>query len=196
MKDFVQQQMRNTLSTITSVLENDHLTMTILSAAERIAQTLHRGGKLMIAGNGGSSADAQHLAAEFISRLTKDRPALHAIALTTDSSILTAIGNDYGYETVFSRQIEAIGKSDDVFLAISTSGNSSNILKALEHCRAQGIFTLGLTGGSGGKMSELCDSIILAPSSITQNIQEAHIMIEHILCALVERHYFGEAFFA
>ncbi len=196
MKEFVQQQMRNTLSTIEGVLRDDSLISTILAAAERIAHSLREGGKLMTAGNGGSAADAQHLAAEFISRLTKDRPALHAVALTTDSSILTAVGNDYGYEYVFSRQIEALGKPGDVFLAISTSGNSPNILRALERCRAQGVYSIGVTGGSGGKMKDLCDSIIIAPSSVTQNIQEAHLMIEHILCGLVERHYFGEAFFA
>ncbi len=196
MKEFVQQQMRSTLSTIEGVLRDDSLISTILAAAERIAHSLREGGKLMTAGNGGSAADAQHLAAEFISRLTKDRPALHAVALTTDSSILTAVGNDYGYEYVFSRQIEALGKPGDVFLAISTSGNSPNILRALERCRAQGVYSIGVTGGSGGKMKDLCDSIIIAPSSVTQNIQEAHLMIEHILCGLVERHYFGEAFFA
>lgn len=196
MKKFVRQQMQNTLSTIESVLRDETLTSTILSVAERIAQSLQRGGKLMVVGNGGSAADAQHLAAEFISRLTRDRPALHAIALTTDSSILTAIGNDYGYENVFSRQIEAIGRSGDVLLAISTSGNSPNILKALERCATHGVYSIGLTGGSGGKMKDLCDSILIAPSAITQNIQEAHLMIEHILCGLVERYYFGEAFFA
>lgn len=196
MKEFVQRKMLNTLDTIEKVQQNEGLIATILDVAERIAQTLRQGGKLMIAGNGGSAADAQHLAAEFISRLTKDRPALHAVALTTDSSILTAIGNDYGYENVFSRQIEALGKSGDAFMAISTSGNSANILKALELCPTQGVYRIGLTGGSGGKMMDLCDSIIVAPSSVTQNIQEAHLMIEHILCGLVERHYFGQAFFA
>lgn len=145
----------------------------------------------MIAGNGGSAADAQHLAAEFVSRLTIDRPALHAVALTTDTSVLTAIGNDYGFDRVFTRQIEAIGRPEDVFLAISTSGNSPNILCALQQCRNMGIHAVGFTGGTGGRMKDLCDALIVVPSRITQNIQEAHLMLEHILCGLVERFYFG-----
>lgn len=190
MKEFICRQIRNSLDTMGRVLADESIHDCLNAEAERIAEALRRGGKLMIAGNGGSAADAQHLAAEFVSRLTIDRPALHAVALTTDTSILTAVGNDYGYDRIFMRQIEAIGRPEDV-LGISTSGNSSNILCAFQQCRTMGIHTLGLTGGSGGKMKNLCDGLIVVPSNITQNIQEAHLMMEHILCGLVERYYFG-----
>lgn len=195
MKNFVRSQLRNTVAVLNSVLEDEAIHTKLVCEAELIAEALKRRGKLMIAGNGGSAADAQHLAAEFVSRLTIDRPAMHAIALTTDSSILTAIGNDYGYQNVFQRQIEAIGQPEDVFLGISTSGKSPNILYALQECRRIGIHSIGLAGGTGGEMNDLCDSLIVVPASITQNIQEAHIALEHILCGLVERFYFGEEFF-
>jgi D-sedoheptulose 7-phosphate isomerase len=141
---------------------------------------------LLIAGNGGSAADAQHIAAEFVSRFNFDRPGLPALALTTDTSILTAVGNDYGYEQLFRRQIEANGIGGDVFLGISTSGNSPNILQALEAARLKGMTTFGLTGDTGGKMRELCDFCLCVPSSDTPRIQEAHILIGHTLCAMVE----------
>jgi D-sedoheptulose 7-phosphate isomerase len=144
------------------------------------------GHKLMIAGNGGSAADAQHIAAEFVSRFNFDRAGLPALALTTDTSILTAVGNDYGYEQIFRRQIEANGVGGDVFLGISTSGNSPNILRALEAARSRGITTFGLTGKAGGKMLELCDHCLCVPSEETPRIQEAHILIGHTLCAMVE----------
>jgi D-sedoheptulose 7-phosphate isomerase len=149
----------------------------------------------MIAGNGGSAADAQHLAAEFVSRLTVDRPAMRALALTTDTSILTAIGNDYSYDNVFERQIEALGQQGDVFLGISTSGNSKNILKALELSRKMGITMIGFSGCQGGKMSPLCDYNVIVPSEITANIQESHLALEHIFCHLVELRYFGSELF-
>lgn len=164
---------------------------TLARVAEQTALAMKAGRKLMIAGNGGSAADAQHLAAEFVSRLVEDRPAMRAIALTTDSSILTAIGNDYGYERSFRRQIEALGQRGDVFLALSTSGRSPNILSALELCRELGIVTVGLTGASGSAMAPLCDSILCVPSGVTMYIQQAHLALEHIFCLLVERFYFG-----
>ena len=144
----------------------------------------------MVAGNGGSAADAQHVVAEFVSRLVDDRPAMRAVALTTDTSILTAVGNDYGFERLFARQIEALGQPGDVFLAISTSGNSPNILRALEQCRAMGIVTIGLTGNTGGKMPPLCDYCLRMPSEVTMYIQQAHLALEHIFSLLVERRYF------
>jgi len=144
------------------------------------------GNKLLVAGNGGSAADAQHIAAEFVSRFNFDRPGLPALALTTDTSILTAIGNDYGYDQLFRRQLEANGQAGDVFMGISTSGNSPNILVALEAARLKGIKTFGLTGGSGGKMRDLCDHCLCVPSDDTPRIQEAHIVIGHTLCAMVE----------
>jgi D-sedoheptulose 7-phosphate isomerase len=191
MKNFVRDQIQSSVDTLSLVLSDEAIHSTLIAESELIALALRRGGKLMIAGNGGSAADAQHLAAEFVSRLTIDRPALHAVALTTDSSILTAIGNDYGYQRLFSRQIEAIGRPDDIFLAISTSGNSPNILCALQQCRDLGIHSTGFTGGSGGKMINLCDALVIVPTHITARIQEAHLMMEHILCGLVERFYFG-----
>ena len=144
------------------------------------------GNKLLVAGNGGSAADAQHIAAEFVSRFNFDRPGLPALALTTDTSILTAIGNDYGYDQLFRRQLEANGQAGDVFMGISTSGNSPNILVALEAARLKGIKTFGLTGGSGGKMRDLCDHCLCVPSDDTPRIQEAQIVIGHTLCAMVE----------
>ena len=144
----------------------------------------------MVAGNGGSAADAQHIAAEFVSRFNFDRPGLPALALTTDTSILTAVGNDYGYDKLFRRQIEANGVGGDIFLGISTSGNSPNILQALEAARLKGIMTFGLTGKTGGKMRELCDYCLCVPSEDTPRIQEAHILIGHTLCAMVEQALF------
>jgi D-sedoheptulose 7-phosphate isomerase len=169
---------------------------TLADAAELTASALKTGHKLMVAGNGGSAADAQHLVAEFVSRLCEDRPAMRAVALTTDSSILTAIGNDYGYERVFARQLEALGQPGDVFMGISTSGNSPNILRALEFCRSAGITTIGMSGRSGGKMPPLCDYCILIPSDVTMYIQQAHLALEHIFCLIVERSYFGTGQFA
>jgi len=152
------------------------------------------GRKLMVCGNGGSAADSQHLVAEFVSRLTVDRPALRAIALTTDSSILTAIGNDYSYDNVFERQIEALGIAGDILLAISTSGNSKNCVKALRLARHMGIHTVSYTGNGGGAMKALSDINVIVPSNITMNIQESHLALEHIFCMIVERFYFGPNF--
>jgi D-sedoheptulose 7-phosphate isomerase len=152
------------------------------------------GNKLIVAGNGGSAADSQHLVAEFVSRLTRNRPALPAVALTTDTSILTAIGNDFSYDNVFERQIEAIGRSGDVFLGISTSGNARNLLKALHLCHSRKIVTVGYLGNDGGAMAPLCDYRVIVPSSVTMHIQESHLALEHILCMVVERFYFGDDF--
>jgi D-sedoheptulose 7-phosphate isomerase len=152
------------------------------------------GRKLMVCGNGGSAADSQHLVAEFVSRLTVDRPALRAIALTTDSSILTAIGNDYSYDNVFERQVEALGIEGDVLLAISTSGNSKNCIKALNLAKNMGIRTVSYTGNGGGAMKEISEINVIVPSKTTMNIQESHLALEHIFCMVVERFYFGADF--
>jgi D-sedoheptulose 7-phosphate isomerase len=154
-------------------------------------EALKSGHKLLIAGNGGSAADAQHLAGELVSRFYFDRPALPAIALTTDTSVLTAIGNDYGYADVFARQIAGLGQPGDVFIAISTSGNSPNILKALTTARDKGLVAVGLTGRHGGSMKALCDLCLCAPSDVTPRIQECHLIIEHALCAQIEQALFG-----
>jgi D-sedoheptulose 7-phosphate isomerase len=152
---------------------------------------LSAGNKIMLAGNGGSAADAQHLAAEFVSRFSFDRPGLAAVALTTDTSALTAIGNDYGFDKLFSRQVEALGRAGDVFVGISTSGNSPNVLGALAACRAKGIVTVGLTGRSGGRMAALCDHCLHMPSDETPKVQEGHIVVGHVICGLVEREMFA-----
>jgi D-sedoheptulose 7-phosphate isomerase len=159
--------------------------------AERCIAAIRDGGKLLLAGNGGSAADAQHIAAEFVSRFAFDRPGLPAIALTTDTSILTAIGNDYGYEKVFERQLQALGRPGDVFVAYSTSGRSPNILAGLREARARGLFCIGLTGAGGGDMPPLCDVLLQVPSTDTAEIQQGHAVLGHLLCGLVEQAIFG-----
>lgn len=155
-----------------------------------ILAALRRGNKVLLAGNGGSAADAQHIAAEFVSRFEFDRAPLAAIALTTDTSILTAIGNDYGYEHLFSRQLRAVAKEGDVFIGISTSGNSKNVVEAINICKSLGIISVGLTGNRGA-MLDICDHLISIPSSNTARIQESHILIGHSICSMVESGFFG-----
>jgi D-sedoheptulose 7-phosphate isomerase len=187
----IREKLLEGLGVMEAVTHDAALHQTLTAAAEVTADALIAGHKLMVAGNGGSAADAQHVVAEFVSRLVDDRPAMRAVALTTDTSILTAVGNDYGFERLFARQIEALGQPGDVFLAISTSGNSPNILRALEQCRALGIVTIGLTGNTGGKMPPLCDYCLRMPSGVTMYIQQAHLALEHIFSLLVERRYFS-----
>jgi len=158
MKKLILEKLANSVSTLQRVMADDALLAAVADAAEVTGKAMLNGHKLMVAGNGGSAADSQHLVAEFVSRLTVDRPAMRAVALTTDTSILTAIGNDYSYDNVFERQIEALGQAGDVFLGISTSGNSRNILKALDLSRKLGITTIGFSGRDGGKMPTLCAS--------------------------------------
>jgi len=158
----------------------------IEDAANRIVHCLEEGGKILWMGNGGSAADAQHMAAEIVGRFVKERPGLPSIALTVDTSILTAIGNDYGYEHVFARQIQALGDPGDLVVAISTSGNSGNVLQALSVARDLSMVTIGLTGEGGGKMAEAVDVLIDVPSKMTARIQEAHLLIEHIFCEAVD----------
>jgi len=190
MADLVRAKLMEGLRVIEAVISDAQLHTVLEQAADTTASALQAGRKLMVAGNGGSAADAQHLVAEFVSRLVEDRPPMRALALTTDTSILTAVANDYGYEGVFMRQIEALGQRGDVFMGISTSGNSPNVLHALRLCREMGIVTIGLTGSSGGKMP-LCDYLIRIPSDVTMYIQQAHLALEHIFCMLTERAYFG-----
>jgi len=158
--------------------------------ADSTVAAMRAGKKLLIAGNGGSAADAQHIAGEFISRLMFDHAPLPAIALTTDTSALTATANDYGYELVFERQVLGLGQPGDVFLGISTSGNSPNVLRALQAARGRGLSTLGFAGAGGGKMAGLCDLLLMAPSKWTPVIQQVHITAAHIYCALIERAMF------
>jgi D-sedoheptulose 7-phosphate isomerase len=154
---------------------------------------LRNGNKILFAGNGGSAADAQHLAGELVSRFNYDRPGLPAFSLSTDTSVLTAIGNDYGYERLFARQIEAVGNAGDVFIGISTSGRSPNILNALRTARGKGLVTVGLTGRLSGDMPALCDHCLHAPSDLTTCVQEGHICIGHTICYLIEQQLFPKA---
>lgn len=159
----------------------------IAAAGELLVHSLADGGKLLILGNGGSAADAQHFAAELVGRYRRERNPLPAIALTTDTSILTAVGNDYGYEVIFRRQVEALARTGDVVCGISTSGNSANVMQALEAAREMGCRTLVLTGAGGGTMAALADVAVVVPSAQTPHVQEAHLAIIHILCDLVEQ---------
>ncbi len=160
---------------------------TLVQVVDVIVAAFRNGNKLMLFGNGGSAADAQHIAAEFTNRFRVERPPLPALALTTDSSVLTAIGNDYDYSLVFAKQVQALGKAGDVALAISTSGNSANVLAAVEVCRERKIATVGLTGGTGGKMVGKVDHILcVSASRDTARIQETHILIDHVICELVD----------
>jgi D-sedoheptulose 7-phosphate isomerase len=189
--DLIQKKLAEGLAVLEAVKADSALHTTLEEAAKATASALKSGHKLMVAGNGGSAADAQHLVTEFVSRLCDDRPPMRAISLTTNSSILTAVSNDYGYERVFARQIEALGQTGDVFIAISTSGTSPNVLRALELSKQMGITTIGLCGRIGGSMPPLCDYCIRIPSDVTMYIQQAHLALEHIFCMIVEQHYFG-----
>jgi len=158
----------------------------LIQLAEKIAGAFTNDRKLMLCGNGGSAADAQHLAAEFINRFELERPPLPAIALTTDTSVITSIGNDYSFDEIFSKQVKALGVEGDVLLAISTSGNSADVINAAEAARAQDIYVCGITGGDGGKMKEVADSCLVVESKSTARIQETHILMGHIICMLVD----------
>ncbi|NOX91426.1 MAG: SIS domain-containing protein [Gammaproteobacteria bacterium] len=163
----------------------------IADAAQRCVDALREDNKLLLAGNGGSAADAQHIAAELVGRFELERDGLPAMALTTNASQLTALSNDYGYDAVFSRQLQAFAKKGDVFFGLSTSGNSTNVVAAAEVAKARGLAVIGMTGQSGGKLEALCDICLKVPADNTARIQEAHITIGHILCALIERELVG-----
>jgi D-sedoheptulose 7-phosphate isomerase len=165
----------------------------IIKAADMLVSCIASGNKILIFGNGGSAADAQHLAAEFVNRFQIERPPLAAIALTTDTSVLTSIGNDYHFDEIFSKQIQALGKLGDIAWAISTSGNSPNVLKAVKTARKTGIVTIGMTGRSG-KLAAIADLVFSVDSDITASIQETHITLGHILCHLIERKLYPEEF--
>jgi len=175
---------------VLTLLERDMLPL-IAEMGILISDALNRGNKLLVMGNGGSAADSQHFVAEIVGRYKMERRALPAVALSTDTSILTAIGNDYGFDAVFSRQVEALAVSGDVVVGISTSGNSPNVLKALNLARSRGCRTIGLLGGAGGSIKEACDLALVVPSANTPRIQEGHITIIHIVCDLVEKTLFG-----
>jgi D-sedoheptulose 7-phosphate isomerase len=186
MKHYISKQIAEAQNVMSAMLADDVLISTTESAAKACIQCFQQGGKILLAGNGGSAADAQHIAGEFVSRFAFDRPGLPAIALTTDSSILTSVSNDYGYEKLFARQVQTHGNKGDIFIGYSTSGKSPNILHGFEEARIHGLVCIGLTGNRGGPMQALCDYLLEIPSSDTPKIQEGHLVIGHILCGLVE----------
>jgi D-sedoheptulose 7-phosphate isomerase len=190
MREYITGQLLDARSLMACMAEDKSLLTRVQLAAEACIASLRAGGKILLAGNGGSAADAQHIAGELVSRFAFDRPGLASVALTTDTSILTAIGNDYGYERLFARQIQALGRPGDVFIGYSTSGRSPNILQAFQEARSQGLVTLGMTGNRGGPMLELCDFLLEVPSGDTPKIQEGHLVLGHTLCGLIENSMF------
>ena len=184
MEKIIQKALRESIEVKENFIKENTTKITFF--AEKIALALTSDRKLLLCGNGGSAADAQHIAAEFINRYELERPPLPAIALTTDTSILTSVGNDYSFNEVFSKQIKALGVEGDVLLAISTSGNSTYIIEAVKVAKSLGIFTVGLTGGEGGQLANLVDLSLVVKSSVTGRIQETHILLGHIICELVD----------
>ena len=190
MREFINQEIQK-IENILNLMKSDNAILEKTeAAAQACIKSLTSQGKILLAGNGGSAADAQHIAGEFVSRFNFDRPGLSAIALTTDTSILTAIGNDYGYERLFARQIQALGREGDVLITYSTSGSSPNVVEALKEARDIGLFTIGLTGNQKGSMCALCDILLEIPSANTPKIQEGHLVLGHIICGIVERAIF------
>ncbi len=183
-KDWISSELRSLAEDMNTLAANAGV---IEAIADVCVQALKNGCKVMFCGNGGSAADSQHLAAEFVGRYKMERPALNSVALTVDTSILTAIGNDYGYDDVFRRQVEGIGKAGDVLIGLSTSGNSLNVLKAFQQAAVMGITTVAFTGSGGGKMKEQADLCLAVPAGVTNHIQEQHITCGHLICELVEK---------
>lgn len=190
MRNYITGQIEETQRVMLAMLADDELLARLEAAAEACIYALKNSGKILLAGNGGSAADAQHIAGEFVSRFAFDRPGLPAIALTTDTSILTAIGNDYGYDKLFARQVQAHAQKGDVFIAYSTSGKSPNVIAALEEAKNRGVVCIGMAGNRRGPMQALCDHYLDVPSDDTPKIQEGHAVLGHILCGLVERTLF------
>ncbi len=192
MKKYIKDQIKKSYETKQAIYENEDL-LNKIEEVSRLCVQLYRGDKkTILAGNGGSAADAQHIAAEMVGRYGFDRPSLPSLALTTDTSALTAIGNDYGYDKVFSRQLEGMGQRGDIFIGISTSGNSLNIINAFNSAKEKGITTVALVGRDGGDMAKLADIALIVPSDSTPRIQESHILIGHIICDIIEKEIFAD----
>ncbi len=189
---YIKEQIADSAATKQNILEDQALLETIASVAKACVDVYQNGKKTLLAGNGGSAADAQHIAAELVGRYGFDRPSIPSLALTTDTSNLTAIGNDYGYDKVFSRQLEGMAQTGDLFIGISTSGNSQNVINAFESAALKGVTTVALVGRDGGAMAQMADYAIIVPSNATPRIQESHILIGHILCDIIEKTLFGE----
>lgn len=190
MQNLIIEEIKLSIDVKQKILDNANIIESVEKIVNACLKALRSGGKIIFCGNGGSFADSQHLAAEFVSRLRFDRVPLASIALGTNNSNMSAIGNDYGYDQVFAREIRALANQNDIFIPISTSGNSPNVINAIKAATEKGIYIFGLTGGNGGGMKEICDNIIV-PSSSTEKIQEVHIMIGHIICFLVEKTFFN-----
>ena len=184
LEEIIEKILADSLKVKTTFVQENGSNLILL--AEKIAHAFTSDRKLMLCGNGGSAADSQHIAAEFVNRFMLERPPLPALALTTDTSIITCIGNDYSFDDIFSKQVKALGMAGDVLLAISTSGNSKNVLMAAKDARARGIYVAGLIGGDGGKLADLVDTALVVNSEVTARVQEAHILAGHILCQLVD----------
>lgn len=191
MRDAISAGIAESQRVVAAMLSSPALLGAIEDAVGACVASLRGGGKILIAGNGGSAAEAQHFAGELVSRFAFDRDGLPAMALSTDTSILTAIGNDYGYERLFARQVQAHGRTGDVFIGLSTSGTSPNVLAAFEEARRRGLVCIGLTGNRGGPMPDLCDHLVAVPSADTPRIQEGHLVVVHLLCGLIEQAMFG-----
>jgi D-sedoheptulose 7-phosphate isomerase len=192
MLTIIRKQIEDSVAIKLKLLEKQAVLSEIEKAAAAVISAFRGNHKVLLAGNGGSAADAQHIAAEFINRFSFDRPGLPALALTTDTSIMTSISNDFGFDRIFARQLKTLGNNGDVFIGLSTSGSSTNVVEALKICKEKKIIAIGLTGISGGKMKDLCDILIKVPSNDTPRIQEVHILIAHIICSIVEEELFGQ----
>lgn len=192
MKNYIKDQIKKSYETKQSIYENEELLNKIEEVSKKCVELYRGTNKTILAGNGGSAADAQHIAAELVGRYGFDRPSIPSLALTTDTSNLTAIGNDYGYDKVFSRQLEGMGQKGDIFIGISTSGNSVNIINAFKSAKEKGITTVALVGRDGGEMAKMADIALVVPSDSTPRIQESHILIGHIICDIIEKELFGE----
>ncbi len=189
---YIREEVSKTVEVMNAILSNLELMNTVESIAKTCAEAVRNGGKVMFCGNGGSAGDSQHLAAEMVGKLVFDRPAMAGLALTTDTSALTAVGNDFGYEHVFSRQVQGLGNKGDVLIGISTSGGSKNVIKAMEVAKTKGIATVAMTGMKRGPMADLADHWLSIPHAETQKIQEGHLVLGHIFCALMEAEIHGD----
>tara|TARA_B100000767_G_scaffold131641_1_gene125004 strand:+ start:444 stop:1025 length:582 start_codon:yes stop_codon:yes gene_type:complete len=193
MKNRIEKCMKSAVENYTSILQNDNLKANIQKIVAESITVFHSDRKMLFCGNGGSASDAQHIAAELSGRFYADRPPLYAEALHVNSSFMTAVANDYGYEATYARMVEAAGKKGDILVGMSTSGNSPNVVKALQKAKELGMITVGFTGKNGGKIRDICDIMICAPSDDTPRIQEAHILVGHIICQLIEQELFPDA---
>lgn len=195
MREYILQNIQESLDAKTKLLQDERLTVLIEKVAETCINAYEKGNKILVCGNGGSASDAQHMTGELVGRYKIERAGIPAISLNANTAVMTALGNDYDYDSIFAKQVKALGVEGDVFFAISTSGNSKNAVLACEQAKKQGIITVALTGESGGKLKEMADFTLNVPSANTPRIQEMHILIIHILCGLIEKRLYDSGFF-